>query len=233
MIASSGLFTKNIYRPIVPDKAEQHYVAVGRVASLGVVLGGIVFAYYVPNVKTALEIWFRVAPPLGIAFWLGLLWRRTTPLGAWAATLAGFGVWWITTRPEFIAAVAGLPIADRFHMIVLASGNDAVISQPWSILMYTSAALVAGVVVSLITPRVPAERLQRFYDLTRTPVREGEVVTKPCTLPHGVKPPPRRMLLTTMGLEVPAPSTTSVLGFIAGCAAAALLVVSYLWLIVW
>jgi Na+/proline symporter len=233
MIASSGLFTKNIYRPIVPDKPEQHYVTVGRMASLGVVLGGIVFAYYVPNVKTALEIWFRVAPPLGIAFWLGLLWRRTTPLGAWAATLAGFGVWWLTTRPEFIEAVAGFPIADRYHLIVLASGNDAAISQPWSILMYTSAALIAGVVVSLVTPRVPAERLQRFYDLTRTPVDEGEVVTKPCTMPQGVAPPPRRMLLTAMGLEVPAPSTTSVVGFMAGCAAAALLVVGYLWLIVW
>jgi hypothetical protein len=142
-------------------------------------------------------------------------------------------VWWLTTRPDFIAAVAGFPIADPLDIIVLTSRSDAVISQPWSILMYTSAALVAGVVVSLVTPRVPAERLQRFYDLTRTPVREGEVVTKLCTLPHGITPPPRRMLLTTMGLEVPAPSTTSVVGFIAGCAAAGLLVVSYLWLIVW
>jgi Na+/proline symporter len=184
-------------------------------------------------VKTALEIWFRVAPPLGIAFWLGLLWRRTTPLGAWGATLAGFGVWWLTTRPEFVAAVADLPFAERFDMIVQASGAAPAISQPWSILMYTGAALVAGVAVSLITPRVPTDRLQRFYDLTRTPVEEGEVVLAPCTLPVGVAPPQRQMLLTAFGLEVPMPSTTSVLGFVAGCVAAVLLVVGYMWMIVW
>jgi Na+/proline symporter len=233
MIASSGLFTKNLYRPLVPDKSEKHYLTVGRIASLLVVLGGIVFAYYVPNVKTALEIWFRVAPPLGIAFWLGLLWRRTTPLGAWAATLAGFGVWWLTTRPELIDALAGTAFAQRLEMIVHATGSNAAISQPWSILMYTGAALVAGVLVSLVTPQVPHERLQRFYDLTRTPVREDEIVTRPCTLPVGVTPPQRPMLITAFGLEVPVPSATSVAGFIAGCIAAALLVVGYLWLIVW
>lgn len=233
MIASSGLFTTNLYRPLVPGRAEKHYVFVGRIASLFVVLGGIVFAYYVPNVKTALEIWFRIAPPLGIAFWLGLFWRRTTPLGAWAATIAGFGVWWLTTLPYVVSAIDSLPIAEQLHMIVHASGKAPAISSPWSILMYTSASLIAGILVSLSTPRVPAERLQRFYDLTRTPVVEGEVVTQPCTLPEGVTPTRRKMLLTAGGLEIPMPSTTSVLGFIAGCIAAALLVVAYMWLIVW
>jgi Na+/proline symporter len=233
MIASSGLFTKNIYRQLVPDKSEKHYVTVGRMASLLVVLGGIVFAYYIPNVKTALEIWFKVAPPLGIAFWLGLLWRRTTPLGAWGATFAGFGAWWLTARPAFVSAVAGLPFAEQLNVVVSSAGKQPAIDQPWVILFYTVAALLTGVVVSLATPRVPADRLQRFYDLTRTPVKEGEVVEQPCTLPVGVTPPPRRMLATAFGLEVPMPSATSMLGFLAGCAAAALLVIGYLWLIFW
>ena len=233
MIASSGLFTKNIYRPLVPDKSEKHYVTVGRLASLLVVMGGIVFAYYVPNVKTALEIWFKVAPPLGIAFWLGLLWRRTTPRGAWAATIAGFGTWWLTTRPQFVSAIASLPIADTLNMVSSPADTLPAIREPWVILLYTTAALLAGIFVSLVTPRVPADRLKRFYDLTRTPIQEGEVVEQPCTLPVGVEPPQRAMLLTAFGLEVPVPSKTSVLGFLAGCAAAALLVIGYLWLIVW
>jgi Na+/proline symporter len=233
MIASSGLFTKNIYRPLVPDRPEKHYVTVGRLASLLVVVGGIGFAFYVPNVKTALEIWFKVAPPLGVAFWLGLLWRRTTPAGAWAATLAGFFAWWLTTRPEFVSAIAALPIAERLGVVLESSGEAAKIYEPWVILFYTGSSLVAGVVVSLVTPRVPAARLQRFYDLTRTPVEEGEVVTQACTLPLGVTPPARKMLLTAFGLEVPVPSITSILGFVGGSIAAALLVVGYLWLIVW
>jgi Na+/proline symporter len=233
MIASSGLFTKNIYRPLWPNRSERHYVTVGRLASLVVVLGGIGFAYYVPNVKTALEIWFKVAPPLGIAFWLGLLWRHTTPLGAWAATFAGFAGWWLTTRPEIVSALAELPVADRFAIVISAAGKPPVIDQPWVILFYTAASLVAGIVVSLVTPRVSPDRLQRFYDLTRTPVEEGEIVLQPCTLPAGVRPPARSMLLTAFGLEVPMPSRTSVIGFLAGCAAAAMLVLAYLWLIFW
>jgi hypothetical protein len=41
------------------------------------------------------------------------------------------------------------------------------------------------------------------------------------------------MLLTAFDLEVPTPSLTSIAGFLAGCAAAALLVIGYLWLLVW
>jgi Na+/proline symporter len=233
MIASSGLFTKNIYRPLVPERSERHYVNVGRLASLMVVLGGIAFAYYVPNVKTALEIWFKVAPPLGIAFWLGLLWRHTTPLGAWAATLAEFGMWWLTTRPEFLSVIADMGIAQQLNIVLSPTERDLSIGEPWVILFYTTASLVAGIVVSLVTPRIPAERLQLFYDLTRTPLKEGEATSQPCTLPFGVTPSPRQMLLTAFGLEIPLPSRVATLGFLAGCAAAAILVVSYLWLIVW
>jgi Na+/proline symporter len=233
MIASSGLFTKNIYRPLVPNRSERHYVTIGRLASLLVVVGGIAFAYYVPNVKTALEIWFKVAPPLGIAFWLGLLWRHTTSLGAWAATLAGFGMWWLTTRHEFVSAVGQMPIAHQLNIVLSLAGSEPAIREPWVILFYTSASLFAGIAVSLVTPRIPVERLRLFYDLTRTPVEEGEVVAHPCTLPVGVTPAPRRMLVTAFGLEIPLPSRLSMLGFLAGCAAAAMLVVSYLWLIVW
>jgi Na+/proline symporter len=233
MIASSGLFTKNLYRPLVPNKSEGHYVTVGRIASLIVVVGGIAFARYVPDVKTALEIWLKVAPPLGVAFWLGLLWRHTTPAGAWAATLGGFLAWWVTTRPELVSALAGTAFADSLNLVITTSSGVTKLHEPWVILIYTTTALVAGVVVSLVTPRVPAERLQRFYDLTRTPVVEGEVVATPCTLPQGVVPPRRKMLFTAAGLEIPMPSATSISGFLAGCAAAVLLVLCYMWLIVW
>jgi hypothetical protein len=139
----------------------------------------------------------------------------------------------LTTQAAFVSFVANLPPARQLDVVLSPEGKPAVIDQPWVILFYTTSALVAGVVVSLFTPRVPAERLKRFYDLTRTPVTESEVVEQPCTLPKGVEPPIRRMLLTSFGLEVPMPSATSIVGFLIGCAAAVLLVVAYLWLIVW
>ena len=76
MIASAGLSTENIYRPLAPGKSDRHYLMVGRITTLLVVAGGLVFAYWAPDVVTAMETWMKIAPVMGIAIWLGLLWRR-------------------------------------------------------------------------------------------------------------------------------------------------------------
>jgi Na+/proline symporter len=230
MISSAGLFTQNLYRPLVRDRAERHYVWVGRVASLIVVAGGYAFARYVPDVKTALEIWFKMAPPLGVAFWMGLFWRHTTPAGAWAATIGGFGGWWLGTRAPFIEWVSSLPFSTNLNMVAYESNTPMELHEPWLILFYTLSAVIACIVVSLLTRQIPEEKLQRFYDLTRTPIREGEVVLRPCTMPVGVEPPYRRMLITAGGLEIPMPSATSWIGFMAGWVAVAMLVFGFLWI---
>jgi Na+/proline symporter len=231
MISSAGLFTQNLYRPLLPGRPERHYVWVGRFASLIVVAGGYLFARYVPDVKTALEIWFKMAPPLGVAFWMGLFWRYTTPAGAWAATLAGFGSWWLATTETFISWAASLPMAAELNFVVHESGKPDEIYEPWLILFYTASSIAACIIISFLTPQVPQEQLQRFYDLTRTPVEEGEVVLRPCTLPVGVEPPRRRMLATFAGLEIPMPSATSWIGFAVGWIAVAMLVLGFLWII--
>nr|MBA3482862.1 sodium:solute symporter family protein [Pirellulales bacterium] len=134
MIASAGLFTQNLYRPLVTNRSERHYVWVGRFSSLMVVVGGYLFSAFVPDVKTALDIWFKMAPPLGVAFWMGLFWRHTTPMGAWAATLVGFGAWWLAVTDGFVAWVARLPFAEQFDLIWQESAKPARIYEPWLIL---------------------------------------------------------------------------------------------------
>jgi len=42
MIASSALFTQNVYRRVAPDKNERHYLVVARVSSLVVVAAGVI-----------------------------------------------------------------------------------------------------------------------------------------------------------------------------------------------
>jgi Na+/proline symporter len=224
MISSSALFTENVYRPMMPDKPDHHYITIGRLASLIVVAGGVAFAYWIPGVVEALDFWFKISPMMGIAFWIGLLWRRATPQGAWAATLSGFGMWWLTTQPWFVALAAKWPLAEPLKLIWQEPDRSPEIYEPWVILLYTSAAIMACVVVSLLTKPVPKERLQQFYELTRTPITDGEVVLEPCSLPIGASPPPRQMLVTAFGLEIPMPSTTSWIGFFAGWIAVGLLV---------
>ncbi|MHC4656322.1 MAG: sodium:solute symporter family protein [Planctomycetota bacterium] len=48
MISSSALFTQNIYTPWKPGRSQKHYVAVGRIAAVVVVSGGVAFAFWLP-----------------------------------------------------------------------------------------------------------------------------------------------------------------------------------------
>jgi len=229
MIASSGLFTENIYKRLRPDRTERHYVLVARIASLGIVAGGVGFAYWLPNVVRGLEIFWKLSPMMGIAFWLGLFWRRTTTAGAWAATLTAFGVWWLSGQEFFVSWLGTVPWAEQLRFVFI-KGTSAEVYLPWQMVFYLTAGTIAGVVVSLFTKPVAAEKLENFYALVRTPIQPGEQIEQPCTLPKGVVVPPRRTLLPNSSLEIPIPSWVSVMGFLIGwvCVAAIILIVYWI-----
>jgi Na+/proline symporter len=231
MIASSGLFTENIYKPLVPGKSNSHYIFVGRAMTLVVVAGGLIFAYWVSGVVKALEIWLKIAPMMGIVFWMGLLWRRTTVAGAWTAAVVGFGSWFLATRGFFVDWASGLPFAESLRLIWQESGKPPVIYEPWVILLYAVSATLAAVIVSLLTKPVSREKLDRFYALTRTPIQRDEVIETSCTLPEGVEPSVRPILTTAFGLEIPAPSRVSIVGFILGWLAVVVLIAGFAWLV--
>jgi hypothetical protein len=90
---------------------------------------------------------------------------------------------------------------------------------------------LGGILVSLVTKPVDAEKLDRFYDLIRTPVKEGEVVEKPCALPAGMTPAPRRNLIPSKSIELMVPSTQAVAGFVVGWVIVGLLIYGFSWLI--
>jgi Na+/proline symporter len=221
MIASSGLFTKNIYKRLLPEKTAKHYVFVARVASLIIVAGGVVFAYRLEGVVEGLEIFWKISPMMGIAFWLGLFWRRTTAAGAWASTIMAFGVWWLTTKGFFISWLGSLSMAESLTFVFDKNGV-AEVYLPWQMVFYLSAGTIAGIVVSLFTKPVAEEKLDNFYALVRTPVKPGEQVSVPCTLPDDAVVPEKRNIFPNTSLEIAIPSRTSVVGFLAGwvCVAA-------------
>jgi len=221
MIASSGLFTENIYKRLLPGRTAKHYVFIARVASLAIVAGGVVFAYRLEGVVEGLEIFWKISPMMGIAFWLGLFWRRTTAAGAWASTLTAFGVWWLTTQEFFISWLGSLSMAESLTFIFIKNGV-AEVYLPWQMVFYLSAGTIVGIVVSLFTKPVPEEKLDNFYALVRTPVKPGEQVSLPCTLPDDAEVPEKRNIFPNSSLEITIPSRTSVVGFLAGwgCVAA-------------
>ena len=231
MITSSALFTENLYRPVVLGRPARHYIAASRAASVLVVAGGLAFAYRLPSLVKGLEIWLSIAPMLGLAFWLGLFWRGMTVAGAWASTLVGFAAWFLATRDASIAWLASQPCGRCLAIIWFEPGRPPELYEPWRIAFYTASAAAAGVAVSLVTRKTDVERLDRFYALVRTPAQPGEVVDRPCTLPAGTVPAQRPMWLTAFGLEVPAPSRTSLAGFAAGWVLVGLLIVAFVLLV--
>ena len=226
MISSSALFTENVYRRLMPDKTQKHYILIGRIAAILVVGGGVAFAYWVPNVRAALRIFWKVSAMMGVAFWLGLFWRRATSAGAWAATLTAFAAWWMTTLPCFFSFISkwkgpeGLPF-------MLGKAENLRVNDAWQMILYLLVGLLAGTIVSWLTKPVNKEKLNNFYALIRTPVKAGEKVSERCTLPEGAVVPEKRNLFPNTNLEIPIPTLTSVIGFLAGwgCAAAIIYVV--------
>jgi Na+/proline symporter len=195
------------------------------------VVAGVLFAYSLEGVVEGLEIFWKLSSMLGIAFWLGLFWRRATTAGAWASTIAGFATWWLTTQAAVVRLLGSLPGAETLRF-VWESEKGREVYLPWQILFFLSAGLLAGVIVSLVTPRVARAKLENYYALTRTPVREGETVTAPCALPVGAIVPERRLLLPAWtGLEIPVPSVRGVTGFLAGWCAVALIIGAFVFII--
>jgi SSS family transporter len=206
MVSSSGLFTQNLYRRyFVRQKDEKHYVFVGRVVSVVLVTGSITFAFTVEDVPTGLEMFWKIQGMMGAAFWTGLFWRRATPAGAWAGTLAAFSVLIVTSAVFFndwaVATLPGFMIWD---------GEFRVSFQMAS---YLSAGFLTCAIVSLFTPRVAQEKLDRFYACLRTPVQPNEPHLPPFTLPEGVEVPAPRKLINHPDLEIPFPSKEGMIGF--------------------
>lgn len=215
MIASSALFTENIYKPLKAGREDKHYVTVGRIAALCIVAGGVIFAFWLPSVVHGLEIFWKIGPMMGIAFWLGIFWRKTSVAGAWAATLSGFFAWWLTEQPFFLSMLADLPFAETLRLVT-GEGDSLSIYLPWQMVFYLFAGIIMGVIVSIFTKPVNDQDLDRFYELVRTPVHEKEDnPEKPCTLPAGaVVPPKDKLFPRSKNLEILMPSKVSVVGFL-------------------
>ena len=216
MIAASALFTRNVYKPAAPGKSDRHYLWVARIASVGIVILGVLYAYWLSGVIQGLEILWKIGPMMGIAFWMGLFWRRATPAAAWASTLSSLFTWWIGSQAFFATWIAKLPGADSLDLVVYSDGQ-ASIDLPWQMILYLSAGTIVGIAVSLLTSRSDPENVKRYYTLLRTPVHQEEPNSpEPCLLPEGSHPLPRRIFFSNTELEIPIPSKRSIVGFSIG-----------------
>jgi SSS family transporter len=234
MVVASALFTENIYKKfLAPAKPDSHYTLIGRVMSALIVICGILFAFSFQSVVSGLEIFWQVSAMMGIAFWVGLFWRRATVAGAWAGTLTSFGTLLFTSKitfGDFVLWDFNKHIADKLPAFMLWRDE---LYLPWKMILYLTAGFVVLVVVSLFTRRTAKDKLERFYACLRTPIGADEPETEPFTLPQGVQPGPRNVLIQHPDFEIPRPSVIGIGGFLAAWLGVGLLIGAVYWIIQW
>ena len=168
---------------------------------------------------------------MGIAFWVGLFWRRATPAGAWVATLVSFTVWLGTSKLEIFGHVFydfNARFADVLPPWMLWDGQ---LYLPWQMLFYLIAGLLSIIVVSRLTRPVDEAQLDQFYVCLRTPVLTPEPEVEPFTLPEGVSPAPRRVLIDHPDFEIPRPGRTAMTGFLITWGFVVLLAGTFFWIL--
>jgi SSS family solute:Na+ symporter len=85
MIAGSSLLTRNIYRPLVPNRSEKHYVFVGRILGIFVIVSGAVIAAQFDTILQLLKFMWEINVMIAATWWLGMKWRRANRISAWSS----------------------------------------------------------------------------------------------------------------------------------------------------
>jgi len=224
MIVGSGLFTEHIYKGLFRRNAsEHHYVWIGRFSGLGIVVAALILQTMFTDVIHALRVILKTPAMIGISLWIGLMWRGWTPVAVWVSSMAATTMWAVC---NFAPGV--IDGADFLDFMLRGTGESVRVADVWTMVAFMSAGVVSGLVVSLLTPRTPQKKLDHFFRLMRTPVREGEIIPEPCTLPEDAADPVPK-LFNHPDIEIPRPTLLDLGGF----AAAWIFVGLIIWLTYW
>ncbi len=93
--SSSMLFTIDFYQKYKPNETEKHYVNVGRMATVVVVILGILWIPVMKGLGQVLYAYLQdvqslLAPGIAAVFLLGVISKRTTPTAGFYGLVAGF-----------------------------------------------------------------------------------------------------------------------------------------------
>jgi SSS family solute:Na+ symporter len=77
-VSHAALFIRNLYKPLVPDRSDAHYLCVGRVVIAVTLAGAILVAMVADNLLELFQYVISVPAIFGASIWLGFVWRRVT-----------------------------------------------------------------------------------------------------------------------------------------------------------
>jgi solute:Na+ symporter, SSS family len=153
--ACSTLYTIDIYKKQHPEASEKKLVRVGRIATAVVVLLGMAWIPLMQRIDAGLYNYLQsvqsyLAPPIAAVFLFGVFFKRLNAKGAYAAMVIGFilGVLKLTLQMFRDSLPAGILY------------DFATINFLYFCIYLFLFSIAVMVIVSLLTPKPPAEQIQ-------------------------------------------------------------------------
>ena len=139
----------DVYRRfIAPKKTERHYVAVGRVSTVALIVLAMIVSLWLENALQAFQILLQIGAGTGLIFLLRWFWWR---INAWS---------------EIAAMVISFLIAIYFQFVHEPLGF-APIHPSLTLIIGVGITTLVWIAVTLMTPPTQTSTLQAFYDKIR------------------------------------------------------------------
>jgi SSS family solute:Na+ symporter len=172
--AVAAVVVNDVYKPIVKDRDDKHYLKVAMIVSAGATALGAISVVFFNNFPTLYEAhgFFHstMTPPLVVAIFLGIFWKRYTTEAAVATFIGGAFLMWLGNK------YPGILIAPFDH------GIEMDPEHPYSYiraLYNTLVCLSVGVVVSLFTTPKTEEEMDGITVWSLDRAREKFKGSKP------------------------------------------------------
>ncbi len=168
--SSSTLFTIDVYKKKYPETSEKKLVMVGRIATLAVVVAGIIWIPIMSNISGVLYEYLQsvqayIAPPITAVFLLGIFLPRINANGAYATLVGGFLLAGLRITLEVFSNSGTIPEGSFFYNLgTMNFLHFGVISLVIS--------LSIAIIVSMFSP---APSLQKVRGLTYSTMTREQI----------------------------------------------------------
>lgn len=171
--SSAMLFTIDFYKRFRPDTPEKRLVLIGQVATVGIVVLGILWIPIMRSVGDVLYTYLQdvqsvLAPGIAAAFLLGIGWKRTTAEGGMWGLIAGMVIG-LTRLSAKVYYSSNPGAADNIFKYLFYDVNWLFFCG-WMLVI----CLAIIIVVSLMTKAPSPEKIQGLVFGTATPAQKAE-----------------------------------------------------------
>ena len=139
----------DVYRRfIAPDKSETHYVTIGRLSTVGLIVLAAMVSLVLENALQAFQILLQIGAGTGLIFLLRWFWWR---INAWSEIAAMIISFIVAVYFAFVHERLGFPAMSASTTLIVGVGITTAV---W-------------ITVTMVTPPTPTATLQAFYDKIR------------------------------------------------------------------